>query len=156
MHERVRAALDASAAVYVERFHKDVPAVVRCPGDFAEALGRELGSITKTILLRVVGGDAFCLVVLSCDRRMDMDKVAAAAGVKRVQMAGRQELDLALGYPPTGVSPIGAGDIPVLMDEALMRHPTVLVGSGEVAAEIEMRPEDLKEITGAFVLPLSV
>lgn len=156
MHERVRAALESSAAAYVERFHKDVPVTVRSPADFAKALGRELGSITKTILLRAVGEDAFCLVVLSSDKRMDMDKVAAAAGVKRVQMASRQELSLALGYPPTGVSPIGAGGIPVLMDEGLMCYPTVLIGSGEVAAEIEMTPADLKEVTGAIILTLSV
>lgn len=154
MHERVKDVLDTSLVLYKERLHKDASIPIRDPNDFARSLGYEVGRITKTLLLKAVDRELFCLVVLSSHERLNMQSVAEVLQVKRVQMANEAELSRTLGYPPTGVSPIGANELPVMMDEGLMGFPTVLIGSGEVGAEIEISPEFLKKITQAKVLPL--
>jgi prolyl-tRNA editing enzyme YbaK/EbsC (Cys-tRNA(Pro) deacylase) len=53
-----------------------------------------------------------------------------------------------------GVSLVGA--TPVFMDERLLEQPTILIGAGVVGVEIEIAPADLRAITQADVLPLTL
>jgi Cys-tRNA(Pro)/Cys-tRNA(Cys) deacylase len=155
MHKNIRAILDASGAKYGVRFHKDMPIPIRSPQDFAQALGYDVGRITKTLLLRATDREEFCLVVLSSDKNVNLEKIAQLLKVKRVQMAKQEELARILGYPPTGVSPVGGGSLPVFIDESLVAFPTVLIGAGEVRVEIEISPGALKEVTQAEVVPIA-
>jgi len=54
-----------------------------------------------------------------------------------------------LGYPPNGVSPIGAGELPVLMDEQVFAHQTITVGGGEAGVEVEVDPQALANMSAA-------
>lgn len=156
MHERVQQILTESCVEYQVISHKDLPVPIQNPQDFARALGYEISRITKTLLLKAKNEEKYCLVVASSDRRIDLNKVAETLQSKRLQMADQQTLTKVLGYPSTGVSPIGAGSIPVLIDEGIMCFPTILIGAGEVAKEIELSPQTLKDLTHAVVLPLTV
>lgn len=155
MHKRINDILAEAGVRYQERRHSEVSVAIRSPQDFAEALGFETGRIAKTLLLCTPGNDQLCLAVLSCDRRLDMKLVASILGVNRLQVASKSMLDEALGYPPTGVSPFGAGMHQVVMDESLMRFDTILVGGGEVGVEIEISPKDVKQIANAKVVRVS-
>jgi Cys-tRNA(Pro)/Cys-tRNA(Cys) deacylase len=155
MHKTIKTILDGSGVEYRVRFHKDMPIPIRSPHDFAQVLGYDVGRITKTLLLRATDREEFCLVVLSSDKSANLEKVAQLLKAKRVQMAKKEELARILGYPPTGVSPIGGGSLPVFIDESLMGCPTVLIGAGEVGVEIELSPEALKEVTQAEVAPIA-
>lgn len=155
MHEKVESELQASGIPYKVRLHSDAPFPIRRPLDFARALGYDVVRITKTLLLRATDREEFCLVVLASDKNTDLAKVAQLLGVSRVQMAKAEELADVLGYPPTGVSPLGAGSIPVLIDMGIMGFPTVLVGGGEVGVEIEISPQALEEVTQGTVVPLT-
>jgi len=42
------------------------------------------------------------------------------------------------------------------MDASLFDCPTILIGSGEKGVELELSPSDLREITGASILPLAI
>lgn len=156
MHEQVRNILQASAVIYSERHHKDMPGTIQSPHDFASALGYEIGRIAKTLLMRAPRQDLFFLIVLSSNKRADIPELSRALNIKRAQVATKEELSEILGYPQTGVSPITSKALRVLIDNNLMRYPTVLIGSGEVGTEIEMRPQDLQSITNASVLGFTV
>lgn len=125
---------------------------IRSPQDFAQALGYELSRITKTLLLETNDRAQRCLVVAASDRRLDLHQVAEQMGCKRLQLAERKALLELLDYPPNGVSPIGAGSIPVLMDRGLMEFSTILVGAGEAGVELELSPQSLQSLTNAVLL----
>ncbi len=156
MHKRIQQILDESCTPYQVISHHDLSVPIQSPQDFAKALGYEVSRITKTLLLKVKSEERYCIVVVSADRRVDLDKVTTTIQAKRVQMADRQMLAQILDYPSTGVSPIGASSIPVLVDETLMDYTSILIGAGEVAQEIEISPQDLQTLTQASVLPLTL
>ena len=62
-------------------------------------------------------------------------------------MASPEELKSTLDYPQHGVSPLGAGEIPVLIDESVFRYPTVLIGAGVVGQEIEITPDSILRLS---------
>jgi prolyl-tRNA editing enzyme YbaK/EbsC (Cys-tRNA(Pro) deacylase) len=45
--------------------------------------------------------------------------------------------------------PLGAGELPVLMDEQLFQFPTILIRAGVLGEEIEINPDDLFTLTHA-------
>lgn len=155
MHERVKHHLDQHQANYKVHLHKDLPVPISSPQDFAAALGYELKRISKTLLLRDERGQSYYVIVLSCDRKVDLKMVAGSIGCGRLELASRRELEQCLGYPPQGVSPLGVSGIQVLMDQALFDLPTVLVGAGEGGIEVELPPHKLQELTQAIALNLS-
>jgi Cys-tRNA(Pro)/Cys-tRNA(Cys) deacylase len=154
VHKKVQAALESSGVSYRTQRHKDLPIEIRSPHDFARALGYDLERITKTLLLRSTERDEFAVAVLSINKRVQLEKIAELLQTKRVQLATREELSRILDYPPTGVSPIGAGALPVIIDAGIMEFPTVLVGAGEAAVEIEISPQALVQVTDAKVMPI--
>lgn len=155
MNPRVRKVLDESGVAYRVHFHREMPSDIRTPQDFADALGYEAARVTKTLLLRAADEETFFVALLSWNKRLDMKRLAAALGASRLRMADDEELARRLGYPRHGVTPLGAEGLRVLVDEGLMAFPTILVGAGEVAVEVELSPQALRDITGAEVLPLS-
>lgn len=60
------------------------------------------------------------LVVLSCNRRVKFKMVAGWFKVKHLELASQHDLSRNLDYPPNGVSPLGAGDLQVFLDESLL------------------------------------
>ena len=61
------------------------------------------------------------------------------------------------GYPRNGVSPLGlAGGIAVVVDSRLFDYPTILIGGGATAIEIEIAPSDLVRLSGATVQGITV
>lgn len=155
MHERIKSILEASAVPYKVYLHREMPIEVRSPQDFASALGYEVARIAKTLLLQAADSERFCVAVLSSNASADLRVIAESLSAEGMRIASKQALARVLGYPQTGVSPIGARGIPVLIDEALMQFPSVLIGGGEVGVEIEIAPQSLKQITDAAVLPLA-
>lgn len=151
MHENVQRALEKGGASYIVHRHADLSASIRSPQDFARALGYNEDRITKSLFLRCLGDTDYGLVVCSSGRRIKFNEVANYLECKRVQVASRSELLEHTGYPSTGVSPLGLNGIRVLMDEDLFRHETILIGGGLVGVEVEISPDELREITNAGV-----
>lgn len=155
VHPRVRAVLDESRVPVKVHRHADQPVPIRSPRDFARALGYDIGRITKSLFVRRPGQGNYAVLVCPAHERIDLARAAEHLGVRRLEMATLPELEAFLGFSPGGVSPIGIGDIPVLLDEGLMDQRTVLVAAGEVAVEVEIDPRQLAAVTNASVLALT-
>ena len=156
MHPRVLQTLLAGGADYRVRNHADCTVPIRSPQDFAAWLGYELGRITKTLFCRSVQRDKYALVVAPMTAKVDFKIIANALERTRVEVAGREELESKLNYPPNGVSPLGNNGYPVFVAENLMTYPTVLVGSGSLGIEIEIDPATLVRLCSAHLKPLGV
>jgi Cys-tRNA(Pro)/Cys-tRNA(Cys) deacylase len=152
LHKNVQAAISEFGSTYTVHDHRKFSSEIRSPYDFAAVLGYPIQRVTKTLFLRGHGAQSHAMVVCSMDRRLDFASAASAVGVKRVEVAPEGDLEVITGYPRNGVSPLGlAEDIPVIVDEPLLDYPTVLVGGGATAVEIELTPADLIRISGATV-----
>lgn len=152
VHPRVAAALERSGVPFVVHRHRDLPQPQEGPQDFARALGYDLGRITKALFLRCRCHGQYAVAVCPVDRKVDLARLARHLGCRRLELATLQEAVALLGYSPGGISPIGVQGIPVLMDEQLFAYPTIVSAAGEVAVEIEIAPERLRDMTGAQVL----
>lgn len=156
VHPRVREVLDSRRVPAKVHRHADQPIPINGPRDFASALGFDIGRITKSLFVRCPGSGNYAVIVAPVQQRVDLARAAEHLGTGRLELATLPELEASLGFSPGGVSPIGIGDMPVLLDESLFEHPTVLVAAGEVAVELEIEPRRLAEVTNAMVLALTV
>jgi prolyl-tRNA editing enzyme YbaK/EbsC (Cys-tRNA(Pro) deacylase) len=152
---RVIEALKAADTAYRVHCHDDFEQSIRCPDDFARALGYSLDRISKTLFLKIRNSDRYCMLICGMDKRVDLRKVSVLLDSGRLELASLTDLHEHVGYPPTSVTPIAIGDIPVYIDEALMRQPTVLTGSGVPRVEIEIAPADLQALCGARLLAMA-
>lgn len=155
MHPRIEHLLITRGVRHTVRRHADLPVPIRSPKDFAAAIGYPLSRITKTLFLRGDAPGSYALATCSVDRKANLRLVAEMLGNRKLELASPAELDRTLGYPPTGVSPIAADSVPVVLDQDLFAFSTVLVGGGRVGVEIEISPTDLERITAAKRLAFS-
>ena len=148
----IRAAISGRGIECKIHEHKEFLMEIVSPQDFATALGYPVQRITKTLFLRSDDAQVYAVAVCSINRRLNFKSVADAVGLRCVEMASPEELHAKTGYPRNGVSPLGlAGDITVVMDSSLFDYPTVLIGGGISAIEIEISPAGLENISRAKV-----
>jgi Cys-tRNA(Pro)/Cys-tRNA(Cys) deacylase len=151
-HKNVVDAISRFPTEYKIHDHSKLSSEIRNPNDFAAALGYPIQRITKTLFLRSHDGQSYVAAVCSMDRRLNFRSIANAIGTTRVEVASSEYLQIETGYPRNGVSPLGlAEDITVVVDRLLFDYPTVLVGGGTIAIEIELSPSDLVRISRATV-----
>jgi Cys-tRNA(Pro)/Cys-tRNA(Cys) deacylase len=152
LHKNVQAAAIGLGTECEVHNHKKFPREIRSPHDFAAALGYEIQRITKTLFLCGPEEQRYVAAVCSIDRRLDLKSIAEAIGVKRVEVSSLEDLKSKTGYPKNGVSPLGlTEDVSVIVDTKLLHYPTVLIGGGAAAIEIELTPSDLVRASRATV-----
>lgn len=152
---RVIDALDTGSVSYQVHSHDDFAQSIRTPADFARALGYPEERITKTLFLKTRNGSPYLLLSAPITKRIDLRNLSDALEISRLELASLEELQKKIGYPPTSVTPIAVDGVSVLVDEALLAHPTVLTGSGVPRIEIEMAPEDLVSVCSGKIVKLS-
>ncbi|HVR31074.1 MAG TPA: YbaK/EbsC family protein [Acidimicrobiia bacterium] len=126
---------------------------VRSAEEAAEARGIELGALAKTLVVRVEEG-SYVLVLIPGDRGLDYGKLRSHLGVRRLMMPDPEEAMTATGYARGTITPFGAGDHPVVIDEALLAHDEISLGSGAPNWAIHLAPSHLLAI-GATSAPIS-
>jgi prolyl-tRNA editing enzyme YbaK/EbsC (Cys-tRNA(Pro) deacylase) len=126
--------------------------------DAARAIGCNLGQIAKSMCLMAAGEPV--LVVASGDRRLAEAKLAKFldVGRKKIKIATPEQCVAIFGYPPGGVSPVGhrRSDIPILIDESLLRWDVVYAAAGTSNDNFGVNPEQLVVITGGTVLDCTI
>jgi Cys-tRNA(Pro)/Cys-tRNA(Cys) deacylase len=150
LHKNVRDAISRSQADYKIHDHGDFSSRIETPQDFAAALGYPIQRITKTLFLRSQDRRVYAAGVCSIDNRLDFKSIAKIVGLNHIEVASAEDLGTETGYPVNGVSPLGLADnITVVIDRLLLDYPTVLVGGGAIAIEIELTPSDLMHLSRA-------
>lgn len=151
IHSAVAAALATASAPWRIVRHDEMDRIIRSPQDFAAALGWDERRITKSLLLRAQRGDGHAIVVCSAAAKLDFGKVGAVLG-SRYEVASRDDLDAVVGYPVTGVTPLGiASEVRVVVDAGIADLGSVMTGGGAVGIEVEVSVDDLIALTSATV-----
>mgnify|MGYP006299388357 CR=1 FL=1 len=119
----------------------------------AERIGVEVAQIAKSILLKGKN-DRYFMVVMPGDRKLNNAKLKDALGVK-TRMATAEETEEVTGFRPGGVCPFGTESVPIFIDEALSQYDIVYPAAGNDASGVPMSFDELVEISGGTVAPLS-
>jgi prolyl-tRNA editing enzyme YbaK/EbsC (Cys-tRNA(Pro) deacylase) len=121
----------------------------RTVSDAAQAVGCQEGEIAKSIVFVADGDPIVCIA--SGEHRIDPAKLADALDVAEVRQASAQEVRAATGYAIGGVPPFGHG-LPVVFDEALLRHQRVWAAAGDPHSLFCADPRELAGCTAATVV----
>jgi Cys-tRNA(Pro)/Cys-tRNA(Cys) deacylase len=102
MHPNVHAALESAKVFYITHLHTSYKRPINSPADFALALGYDIGRITKSVFVRSTDKEKYAMAVCSIDKRLNFQILARQLVCKKVEVAGKDELQQLVGYPQTG------------------------------------------------------
>ena len=121
----------------------------------AAALGVAPGQVLKTLLAQD-GRAGLVVGIVPVDQRLDLKALAAAIGVKRLDMADPAVAERTTGYVVGGISPIGQKrQLPTVVDTTALTWETVYVSGGRRGLDLGLSPEDLVRVTGARAVPIA-
>jgi prolyl-tRNA editing enzyme YbaK/EbsC (Cys-tRNA(Pro) deacylase) len=143
--ERVAGVLrQAGAEARIEEFPEGTPTAE----DAAQAVGCKLSQIVKSLVFDCDG--RWALVMVPGDLRADRAKVAAAAGARRAQVAGADQVEEITGFPPGGVAPFPLPKVELaFVDSRLLGHERVWVGAGSSNHLLGLSPGELVRLSRA-------
>ncbi|KFF31430.1 Cys-tRNA(Pro) deacylase [Bifidobacterium bombi] len=116
----------------------------------AEKLGVDEDRTFKTLMADTGNG---CVIgVVPVSGHMDMKKLAAAVGAKKVSMASPQLAQKESGYVVGGISPLGQRTKHVtVLDESAMRFDEILVSGGKRGFSVGVDPHELARVVDAKI-----
>ncbi|WP_090137868.1 YbaK/EbsC family protein [Limnohabitans sp. DM1] len=127
----------------------------RTAQEAADSLGVQLGQIAKSVIFKRKEDGVAVLVVASGDRRVDEKKVSALVG--KIGRADADFVKAQTGFTIGGVSPVAHLNPPVtLLDQDLWRFADIWAAAGHPHGVFQLRPEDLKRLTGAPVADVAL
>ncbi|MEO8263248.1 MAG: Cys-tRNA(Pro) deacylase [Pseudolysinimonas sp.] len=147
-------ALHAAGIPFTEHAYAHDPANTNFGLEAANALGLDPDRVFKTLLADVDGHLVVAIVPVT--GKLDLKRLAAAAGGKRAAMADPALAERRTGYVVGGISPIGQKTAhPTVLDETADLWDTVYVSGGRRGFDIELTPADLLRATGATVADIA-
>jgi Ala-tRNA(Pro) deacylase len=107
----------------------------------AAVRGVPLASGAKALILKA--GDAFVLVVVPADRKLDSKKARVALGTKSIRFASREEVERLTGLQPGSIPPFGSlFDLPTWCDPVLGENTAINFNAGDHAISVQMNYAD--------------
>ena len=125
----------------------------------AVSVARKLGlppeQVFKTLLTTTNTGDHI-FAIIPGDAELDPKKLAAAAGVKRVELASLKDVEPLTGYIRGGVTVLAARKaFPAFADETIELFDTVSVSAGQRGLQLLLAPADYLRATAATIADLT-
>ena len=124
--------LDKEPVKRVEKFLKDfdqslsvivLENSVKTAQDATTALGCDVGSIVKSLLLKTE--DNFILCLVAGDKKCSLNKLKKIKNKKDISMASPEDIKTQTGYTIGGVSPVGhLNRVEIFIDSSLKRFET--------------------------------
>jgi Cys-tRNA(Pro)/Cys-tRNA(Cys) deacylase len=109
----------------------------------ASAMEFPLERTIKTLVVDL-GSKGYMIVLMPGDKNINLKRLADAFSVKRAAMADSSTAERLTGYLTGGISPFGSKhDLPVVMDNSLLRFHKVAVNGGKRGVMLIMDPKDI-------------
>ena len=118
----------------------------------SEALGVPVEQVFKTLVVMRERGRPI-LVMVPSDHELDLKKMAAAAGEKRVRMASQREAESKTGLLVGGIGALALLDknFDVYLDASAQQFEEILVNAGQRGINLKLRVSDLVDVTQAKI-----
>lgn len=111
--------------------------------------------VFKTLVTRL-DGTTLAVAVVPVAARLNLKALAAAAAVRRAELATPADAERATGYVVGGISPLGQRRaLPTFVDSSALGHETIFVSAGRRGLDIELAPGDLLGLTGGRAATLT-
>jgi Cys-tRNA(Pro)/Cys-tRNA(Cys) deacylase len=97
------------------------------------------------------------LALVPGDQQLDLKKLAAAAGEKKVQMAPQREAERLTGLEKGGISPLALMDKgwPVIVDETAILYDRIEISAGKVGVGVLVPVEPLLALLRALTADIT-
>lgn len=117
----------------------------------AAQIGLDPNQVFKTLVAR---GDrsGYLACGIPVHETVDLKKLAAVSGNKRVELIPTKDLLAVTGYVRGGCSPVGMKKAyPYYLDESVQAQPEVAISAGIRGVQIVLAPDSLIHATGAVL-----
>ena len=148
MTPAINAARKAKIAHAIHEYRHD-PAAASYGLEAAEKLGVPAELVFKTLVV-CLDDRELAVAVVPVSAMLNMKLFARAAGAKKCAMAAAPDVERATGYVLGGVSPLGQKKrLRTIIDSSAAQLAAMHVSAGRRGLEIELKPADLRQLTGA-------
>lgn len=148
MTPAINAARKAKIAHAIHEYRHD-PAAASYGLEAAEKLGVPAELVFKTLVV-CLDDRELAVAVVPVSAMLNMKLFARAAGAKKCAMAATPDVERATGYVLGGVSPLGQKKrLRTIIDSSAAPLAAMHVSAGRRGLEIELKPADLRQLTGA-------
>lgn len=114
----------------------------------AEKLGLQADVVFKTLL--AFDGQSYFVTILPVDQRLNLKKLAAAVGSKKLQMAAAADAERITGYIVGGISPLAQKKrLKTVIHSSAESLDEMYVSGGKRGCDIGISPTDLAELLSA-------
>jgi Cys-tRNA(Pro)/Cys-tRNA(Cys) deacylase len=126
------------------------PATESYGSEAAEKMGVPEARVFKTLVVNLDNRE-LVVGVIPVSSMLSMKLIAKAAGAKKANMAAAADVERSTGYVLGGVSPLGQKKrIKTFIDASAEHFSSVYVSAGRRGLEIELHPNDLKNLTNGI------
>lgn len=121
----------------------EYPDVISDAEQVAEALGLPYNMVFKTLVVQAVDNPAQTkpyLAIIPSDCRLDLKKMAAAAGVKKVRMAAHKDAEALTGLKVGGISALALTQKhwPVFLDQSAAQSQHIVISAGQRGLQVRV------------------
>ena len=149
--QRVRDLLRSAEVAFTEKHHEPT----FTSEESARARGESLAIGAKALVVKA--DEAFRLLVLPADRKLDSAAVKRNFGVKKLRFADAAELLVLTGLVPGSVPPFGPPvmELPLFADPCLLDNEKMAFNAGSLTDSIVMASTDYQRVAGAEWLTMA-
>ncbi len=124
--------------------------------EVAEMLGVPPHIVYKTLVVEPAGGKP-ALALVASDRSLDLKKLAAAMGVKKVSMAAHKDAERLTGLRAGGISPLALTHKgwAVYLDQPATELEHILISAGQRGTQVRVPTAALVTLLRARVAEIS-
>jgi Cys-tRNA(Pro)/Cys-tRNA(Cys) deacylase len=118
--------------------------------EVAELAGVPPAQVYKTLVVQREEGKPL-LVMVAGDRELNLKRLAAAIGEKKLSMASHRDAERLTGLRVGGISPLALLNrgFEIYVDQAAADQSHVYVSAGQRGVNLRVAVEDLLQVTGA-------
>ncbi len=125
----------------------------------AVSVARKAGTPPEATFKTLVARGDKTGVMMACipaTAELDLKKLAAATGNKKVEMVAVKEIQSLTGYIRGGVSPLGSKKkYPLFVDESAINRERISVRAGRRGLQMILAPQDLQRAANAMLADLA-
>ena len=123
----------------------------------AEAVGTPPYMVYKTLIVQSVATNNPMIVMIASERHLDLKKMAAAAGEKKVKMAKQVDAEKLTGLQVGGISALMLTDKnwPVYIDQPATELQNIVISAGQRGTQLRLPLMPLLNLLGAKIAEVS-